>query len=277
MSVDMDPNSNLEAMMLSDEGAGVSLTLSNLSIISSVPGTDIWTTNTAIRASGNGVTLDTRNCLVTSMSGRGIVITGGASGDLVSTTVFNCAATGIYVGDEDTEVTLKRCNVVNCGYGGRPIASSSSLLPVSTTGSTSDLLKVIESSVRIQTLPVTVGNETIVPSGHSGIYVEAADMVLEDSLISGSCLTGITAVRGGRVALTGCDLADNAAEDISTQDSFLVERAQLNDLDEDMEGTVHREEANPNRFHGQSELHDDWPSKIFRRFDTGYFGVCDEE
>ena len=253
--------------MLSDEGAGISLTLSNLSIISSVPGTDIWTTNTAIRASGNGVALDTRNCLISSISGRGIVITGGASGDLLNTTVFNCAATGIYVGDEDTEVTLTRCNVVNCGYGGRPITSSSSLLPVSTTGSTSDLLKVVESSMRIQTLPVTVGNESIVPSGHSGIYVEAADMALEDSLISGSCLTGITAVRGGRVVLTGCDLADNAAEDISTQDSFLVERAQLNELDEDMDGTVQYEEATRNRFHGQFDLRGDLPNKIFRRFE----------
>ena len=253
--------------MLSDEGAGIRLTLSNLTIVSSVPGTDIWTTNTAIRASGNGVALNTRNCLITSISGRGIVITGGGSGDLVNTTVFNCAATGIYVGDEDTEVTLTHCNVVNCGYGGRPIASSSSLLPVSTTGPTSALLKVVESSMRIQTLSVTVGNESIVPSGHSGIYVEAADMVLEDSLISGSCLTGITAVRGGRVVLTGCDLADNAAEDISAQDSFLVERAQLNELDENMDGTVHHEEAKPNRYHGQFDSRDDWPSKIFRRFD----------
>jgi hypothetical protein len=254
-------------MMLSDEGAGISLTLSNLSILNSVPGTDIWTTNTAIRASGNGVALDTRNCLITSMSGRGIVLTGGASGDLVSTTVFNCAATGIYVGDQDTDVTLTRCNVVNCGYGGRPIASSSSLLPVSTTGPVFDLLAVIESSMAIQTLPVTVGNESIVPSGHSGVYCEAAYMVLEDSLISGSCLTGITAVRGGRVALTGCDLADNAAEDISTQDSFLVERAQLNELDEDMEGIVQHEEKTPNKIHSQFELRDGWPSKLFRRFE----------
>ena len=256
MSIELDPNSNLETTMMADEGAGINLTLSHLSVVNSVPGTDIWTTNTAIRASGNGVALDARNCLITSMSGRGVVITGGASGDLVNTTIFNCAATGLYAGDEDTEVSLTRCNVVNCGFGGRPIASSSSVLPVSTTGSTSDLLKVVESSIRVATLPVTIGNESIVPSGHSGIYVEAADLVLKDSLISGSCLTGITAVRGGRVVLTGCDLADNGAEDISTQDSFLVERAQLNELHENMEGSVHREES--------TELRSVWPSKLFR-------------
>ena len=62
------------------------------------------------------------------------------------------------------------------------------------------------------------------------------------------------------MVLTGCDLADNAAEDISTQDSFLVERAQLNELDEDM-------------FHGQFDLRGDWPTStstsntIFRRFE----------
>ena len=263
VSVALDPNYNVESEMLADEGAVVSVTLSNLSVVHSCLGTDIWTTNTAIRASGL-VELDLQNCLVTSLSGRGIVMTGGASGELVDTTVYNCGATGLYVGDEETEVSLTRCNVINCGFGGRPASSAAAVLPVPTRGPTSDLLEIIESSLHVETLPVTVGNEGTVPSGHSGVYVEASNVVLDNTLVAASCLTGLTAVRGGGVTLSGCDFADNGSEAISTEDSFLAERAALNEVEEDMEGGV-SQNGDSTKVWNADELRGDWASKLMRK------------
>ena len=263
VSVSLDPGYNVESEMLADEGAVVRVTLANLSVVHSCVGTDIWTTNTAIRASGL-VELDLQNCLVTSLSGRGIVMTSGASGELVDTTVYNCGATGLYVGDDGTNVSLTRCNVINCGFGGRPASSSAAVLPVPTRGPTSDLLEVIESSLHVETLPVTVGNEGTVPSGHSGIYVEASNVVLDNSLVAGSCLTGLTAVRGGGVTLSGCDFAENGSEAISTEDSFLAERAALNEVEEDMEGGVSQNGDNTKLWNSH-ELRGDWANRLMRK------------
>ena len=263
VSVSLDPGYNVESEMLADEGAAVRVTLANLSVVHSCVGTDIWTTNTAIRASGL-VELDLQNCLVTSLSGRGIVMASGANGELVDTTVYNCGATGLYVGDDHTNVSLTRCNVINCGFGGRPASSSAAVLPVPTRGPTSDLLEVIESSLHVETLPVTVGNEGTVPSGHSGIYVEASNVVLDNSLVAGSCLTGLTAVRGGGVTLSGCDFAENGSEAISTEDSFLAERAALNEVEEDMEGGV-SQNGDKTKLWNSHELRGDWANRLMRK------------
>ena len=76
----------------------IKLTLEGLHICHSVPGTDIWTMNTAINAYGPCATLRIIDCLVTSVSGRGIIVAGGADAGLCSTTIYNCAATGIFCG-----------------------------------------------------------------------------------------------------------------------------------------------------------------------------------
>jgi len=66
------------------------------------------------------------------------------------------------------------------------------------------------------------------------------------------------------VTLNGCDFAENGAEAISTEDSFLTERAALNEVDEEMEGGV-KQNGDETRLWNASELRDDWSSRLFRR------------
>eukprot|EP00562_Extubocellulus_spinifer_P020328 CAMPEP_0178582064 /NCGR_PEP_ID=MMETSP0697-20121206/23525_1 /TAXON_ID=265572 /ORGANISM="Extubocellulus spinifer, Strain CCMP396" /LENGTH=700 /DNA_ID=CAMNT_0020217771 /DNA_START=2023 /DNA_END=4125 /DNA_ORIENTATION=- len=213
-------------------GAGIGLTLANLSIVHSVPGTDIWNRNTAIKATGN-VGLCVRNCFVTSRSGRGIVVSGQAAADLVESSLFACAGTGLYVGDEGTDVVVSKCNIVNNGYGGRPMKTPS-IASLPSVETNSDMLAIIQDSLSIDTAPALVGR--MVPSGHSGVYVEAASAVFDDTLIASSCLTGMTVVRSAEVRLSGCDVMENGDAPISDEDFFLRERAERGEGENNMRG-----------------------------------------
>lgn len=203
------------------------LTLEGLHVMHSVPGIEIWSANTAIKASGFGAFLQIHDCLITSVSGRGVVVTGGANAALRRSTIYNCAATGLYAGDEFTAISLRRCNVVNNGYGGRP-----ELSPMMTVEpllfSTPGFLDSIKSSLD-NDHEVATSEEGVVPSGHSGIYAEVASVSADDTLISTSCFTGITLVRKGVVDLNGCDVVCNGSDGTKDEDVFLVERAIMND------------------------------------------------
>ena len=240
-------------------GAGIGLTLTNLSIVHSVPGIDIWNSNTAIKATGN-VGLCVRNCFVTSRSGRGIVVSGQAAADLVESSLFACAGTGLYVGDEGTEVVVSKCNIVNNGYGGRPMKtpSTASLPSVETN---SGMLAIIQDSLSIDTVPALVGR--MVPSGHSGVYVEAASAVFDDTLIASSCLTGMTVVRSAVVRLSGCDVMENGDAPISVEDFFLRERAERGEGGNNMRGK--NVELGPTESHLLVHApSDDWPCTCLR-------------
>jgi hypothetical protein len=49
----------------------------------------------------------------------------------------------------------------------------------------------------------------IVPQGHSGVYIESSMAWIEDSLIAGNSLTGISVVRSGFLNLSGSDITEN--------------------------------------------------------------------
>lgn len=49
----------------------------------------------------------------------------------------------------------------------------------------------------------------VVPAGHSGVYIESAMAWIEDTLIAGNSLTGVSVVRSGLVNLSGSDVTGN--------------------------------------------------------------------
>lgn len=44
---------------------------------------------------------------------------------------------------------------------------------------------------------------------HLGVYIESSMCWIDDTLLAGNCLTGLSVVRGGFVALSGSDITEN--------------------------------------------------------------------
>ena len=64
-----------------------------------------------------------------------------------------------------------------------------------------------------------------VPPGHSGMYVESGVALVEDSLVAGNSLTGLSVVRGGVVRISGCDVTENGSDPILVEDAFDFDRS----------------------------------------------------
>ena len=166
--------------------------LHHLTILHSSQGSDIWNGNCALFCHGDLTHTLIDSCSIQSDSGRGIVVTNGASLKLSRSSVHNCAATGLYVGDGDSIVAITRCNILWNGFGGRNNRRRSS----SSSSSTESDEQAPSSS-------------SAVPWGHSGLYVEAAKVEIKNTLLAGNCLTGISVVRHGCVHICGCDVTAN--------------------------------------------------------------------
>ena len=110
-------------------------------------------------------------CNIQSSSGRGIVCTGGASTYIKCSNVHRSAATGIYVGDLGSYGEVIESHVILNGYG----------------------------------------NVDSVPPGHSGVYIENAEVLIRDCLVSSNSLTALSVVRSGVASLIGCDCTLNGA------------------------------------------------------------------
>lgn len=170
--------------------------LHHLTILHSSRGSDIWNGNCALFCHGDLTHTLIDSCSIQSDSGRGVVVTDGAYLKLSRSSVHDCAATGLYVGDVDSSVEITRCNILWNGFGGSSSNNSST-----------------ESDERAPSL------SSVVPWGHSGLYVEAAKAEIKDTLLAGNCLTGISVVRHGCVHICGCDVTTNGQEPIVVFDS----------------------------------------------------------
>jgi hypothetical protein len=162
------------------------VSLRNLTILHFSRGSDIWNGNCAVRCHGNLTHSVLDGCSIQSDSGRGIVITNGASLKMVRSTVHDCAATGLYVGDLDSILEISHCNILRNGFGAPPTVEELEEDPPTPT----------------------------VPSGHSGLYVEAAEAEIRNILLAGNCLTGLSVVRHGMVHISGSDITGNGQEPI---------------------------------------------------------------
>ena len=173
----------------------VRVEMQNLNIWHSTRGTDIWGGNCAIHLLGTNANLILSGCSVESESGRGIVVNRSGFLRMRTTTIHDCAATGLYIGDAGTVSILTCCNIVRNGGGSRRI-----------------------------------GHE-YVPSGHSGIYVENAAAAIDNCLISGNSLSGISVVRQGTVRISDCDITENeGGEPVLTQDQGDQDQDDLREL-----------------------------------------------
>jgi hypothetical protein len=59
-----------------------------------------------------------------------------------------------------------------------------------------------------------------VTSGHSGLYVEAAEAEIRNTLVAENCLTGISVVRHGTVHICDSDITGNGEEPIVVSDEL---------------------------------------------------------
>ncbi|KAL9179894.1 hypothetical protein ACHAXT_007864 [Thalassiosira profunda] len=160
---------------------GISVRLSHLQILHSAPGADIWAGNAAVTVEGPRANVVIDSCVLQSDSGRGLVATNQSVTEVYRTSIVDCAATGVYLGDIGSRARLSGCNVARNGFGNQRAASEA-----------------------VPGEPVEA-----VPPGHSGVYVESSMMWIDDCLVAGNCLTGLSVVRGGFVSLSGSDVTEN--------------------------------------------------------------------
>jgi hypothetical protein len=146
-------------------GENVTANITNVQILHSSRGNDIWGGNCAVFCEG-GALVTMHGCKITSESGRGVVLLTGSRMNMTNCTISDCAATGCYVSDPGTTFNLSTSNIIRNGIGTRRSTC------------------VVDSS----------SHETevfdFVPPGHSGLYIESAESVIDNCLISGNLLTG---------------------------------------------------------------------------------------
>ena len=138
-----------------------------------------------------------------------------------NTTVHDCAATGIYIGDSDSHAVIERCNIVRNG-GGTRIPSLPTCTPWRTVGDhASYLLQNPTDVIHDQTTNMDIAQYhfLFVPPGHSGMYLEASTAIVCDCLLSKNSLTGLSVVRGGNIKLSSCDIIQNGSEPITIEDA----------------------------------------------------------
>lgn len=173
----------------------VMASLSHVQLLHSTEGSDIWGGNCAIMVEGRKSRLNITSCCIQSESGRGVVAVDGSFLQVENTVIHDCAATGLYLGDHDSIANVKGCNLIRNGGGSRRA------LRTDEDGNEEDDLDRV-------------------PAGHSGMYVEAGRAFVEDSLVAGNSLTGLSIVRGGGVIVSGSDITENGSEAILVEDAF---------------------------------------------------------
>ena len=197
-----------EETLLQGVQKGISLTMSYLNIVHKCSGSDIWNGNSAIKVDGARAQVHTHSCVVRSHSGRGVVVTNQAELQMTMSSVIDCAATGIYLGDWGSRGNIVSCNIVSNGFGSKQLRSCED--------GRRELDIVLNEWTRLRrdsdagSVP---GAERfhVVPAGHSGVYVEGAMCWIEDSCIALNCLTGASVVRNGFLSLSGCDIASSSS------------------------------------------------------------------
>lgn len=169
--------------------------ISNVQLLHSTEGADIWGGNCAVMVEGKKSRLNLTSCCIQSESGRGVVAVNGSFLEVKSSVIHDCAATGLYLGDNDSIANVSGCNLVRNGGGSRR--------PLRTDVDDGD-----------------EDDSDRVPSGHSGMYIEAGRAMVENSLVAGNSLTGLSIVRGGGVIISGCDITENGSDPILVEDAF---------------------------------------------------------
>jgi hypothetical protein len=153
---------------------------------------------------------------------------------MTDTNVHDCAATGVYIGDVNSDAFIQRCNIVRNGRGTRPsVVVGIENLIMEREGSNeihqldnadNIILEIIE-DIDVAVLQNSHNNNIshlhheLVPPGHSGMYFEASTATVKDCLIYRNSLTGLSVVRGGQIKISVCDLFENGSEPFTIEDT----------------------------------------------------------
>ena len=65
---------------------------------------------------------------------------------------------------------------------------------------------------RVSDAYATNGTEDTIPQGHSGVYIEGTNAIIENSFLAGNSLSALSVVRGGTCRVRDCDLVANGSE-----------------------------------------------------------------
>ena len=126
--------------------------------------------------------------------------------EVYRTSIVDCAATGFYLGDWGSRARISGCNIVRNGFGSKRLRLPSSSADGEEEGNILDQIAAHSAMLEQQGQP----NEfEVVPPGHSGVYIESSMCWIDDSLLAGNCLTGLSVVRGGFVSLSASDITEN--------------------------------------------------------------------
>lgn len=172
------------------------LEIQYLNVLHYTKGNNIWEGNTCVRVNGKNTLLSMENCTLQSDSGRGIVVTRGAQLLLRNSIIHDCAATGLYVGVRSFSL-LQNSNIIRNGFGTRR-PSSAIIAQLDNTGN--DIY------------------DNAVPPGHSGVYIESTNSVIDNCLLAGNCLTALSVVRGGMAQIQNCDLMNNGSDALTVHE-----------------------------------------------------------
>lgn len=153
---------------------------------------------------------------------------------MIDTNVHDCAATGIYIGDVNSDAFIQRCNIVRNGGGTRPsfaIGTGTENLIMEREGGDEtnqldpadniilEIFEDIDVAVLQNSHNNNIPHNELVPPGHSGMYFEASTATVKDCLIYRNSLTGLSVVRGGKIKISTCDLIENGSEPFTIEDT----------------------------------------------------------
>ena len=186
---------------------GAFVSLHKLTLLHYSEGTDLWNGNCAVYCHGDMTHTYLEGCSIQSDSGRGVVISDGGGVNIARSCIHDCAATGLYLGDEGSCLDMTTSNILRNGYGRRS--------PVPDDGN--------------RPRPPTID------AGHSGLYVEASDCTIRNSLVAQNCLIGLSVVRDGNVHLSHSLFAGNGADPVV----IFQDENDMDEDDDDSVGAVH--------------------------------------
>ena len=134
-------------------------------------GDDIWNGNSCILVHNPNTQVTVEECHVTSSSGRGVVATRGSRITLNESSIAECAATGMYLGE-----CLSHCCCVRSPNVVHPGGTT-------TRGFMNDC--VVTGNGR--------GGPTIA-RGHSGVFVDRCELSIERCRVQSNHLTGVSLI-----------------------------------------------------------------------------------
>mmetsp|Transcript_32880 Transcript_32880/g.75665 ORF Transcript_32880/g.75665 Transcript_32880/m.75665 type:complete len:251 (-) Transcript_32880:336-1088(-) len=108
-----------DAPLISVDDPDVTVRLRDIRVLHYSLGEDLWNGNCGLFVSQGCA--DILRCSFQSNSGRGLVISNGGSLFMSRCAVHDCAATGIYVGDAGSNVSIADSKVVRNGRGGEHV------------------------------------------------------------------------------------------------------------------------------------------------------------